>query len=77
MKNGIISLYNEDSIHNQWSNVLPVFYRGKKYSVHKMSYGQYFLQPYNKKNLILGEKEDFAKGTVWLKKNKSGLLEEE
>lgn len=38
---------------------------GKDYSVHKMSYGDYFLEPKGKE---LGETEGFAKGTLWLEK---------
>lgn len=37
---------------------------GKRYTVHRMSYGDYFLQPEGWKG---GERDGFAPGTLWLK----------
>jgi hypothetical protein len=37
---------------------------GKSYTVHKMSYGDFFLEPLGKER---GETEGFATGTIWLR----------
>lgn len=40
-------------------------YRGKKYRLSRMSYGDFFFEPANWKG---GERDGFAPGTIWLKK---------
>ena len=61
--------YHQDVIREHWGNGKPMKHEGKNYSVHRMSYGDYFMEPYSKKNLSRGEKEPFASGTKWLKKH--------
>lgn len=51
-------------IQEHWSTGKPYNYKNKKYRVGKMSYGDYFLEPFTKK--IYGEKEGFAPKTLWL-----------
>ena len=49
-----------------WSKNIPLVYNGKAYRVGKMSYGDYFLEPYNPKYPEgRGEDYAFAKGTRW------------
>ncbi|HAX61456.1 MAG TPA: hypothetical protein DCX95_02710 [Elusimicrobia bacterium] len=55
------------------ANNIGLIIAGKKYTIHKMSYGDYFLEP----NGWAGEERDgFAPGTLWLEKDiKKGVVE--
>jgi len=48
-----------------WGREKPLEIKNKKYSVHRMSYGDWFLEPLGKER---GETEGFASGTLWLEK---------
>lgn len=52
-------------LHDLLVTGAPVFVRGRKYSVHQMSYGDYFLEPYGYKG---GETEGFHPATLWMRK---------
>ena len=68
----------KEKIYQHWSNETKIKIKDKEYRVGKMSYGDYFLEPYEEsKNL--GENDDFVKGTLWLQKveNKPNLLKME
>lgn len=52
-------------LHEHWSNGKAFSFKGKKYKVHKMSYGEYFLESSKSK---LKETEGFAPETIWLKR---------
>ena len=56
-----------EALRRCWSNGEKIRVDGKSYSVHKMSYGDYFLEPLGKE---LPESEGFAVGTLWLEKSK-------
>jgi len=59
-----------------WSSGKTLKIKGKEYSVNKMSYGQFFLEPKGKE---LSETQGFAKETIFLEeqpiKNKYGYQE--
>jgi len=66
-----------EELRNYWATGKPLIVGDKEYSVHRMSYGDYFLEPFGKER---GETEGFAPGTIWLKKIDSqkdiyGILE--
>lgn len=55
------------------ANNIGLIISGKKYTIHKMSYGEYFLEPCGWKG---GERDSFAPGTLWLEKDiKKGVVE--
>jgi len=54
-----------------WGAGKSLKYKGKKYKVGKMSYGDYFFEPFGYTG---GEKDPFAKGTLWLKPYKHKTL---
>jgi hypothetical protein len=58
----------EQRLHEAWSKETPIEYQGKKYSVHKMSYGQYFLEPSGRKSK---ETDSFRGDEIWLVKDKN------
>lgn len=51
-------------IQEHWSKGKPYTYRDTTYRVGKMSYGDYFLEPFSKKTY--GETEGFHPETLWL-----------
>lgn len=59
--------YTVDEIRDLWGNGKPLTYKGKQYSVNKMSYGDYFLEPYGK---VLSERDNFDDDTIWLQLSK-------
>lgn len=61
-----------DEIELLWSKEQLLTINGVNYSVHKMSYGDWFLEP---AGYELPETEGFAKGTKWLRKIGNGILE--
>lgn len=61
------SKFNEDILRKHWGSEKPITYKGKKYRVGRMSYGDYFLEPIRWKG---GETEGFAPSTLWLVKVK-------
>jgi len=65
------NVLSKDIIRKHWLEEKPMIYQGKKYRIGKMSYGDYFLEPFDPKfPLGKGEKEPFGRGTLWLKKIK-------
>ena len=62
--------YSSEQLHHHWSTGKPLSHKGKDYGVHKMSYGDHFLQPYDKKHPEgRGEKSTNTKGEIWLRKD--------
>lgn len=57
--------YEKEYIQRAWQYETKVQYKDKDYTVHKMSYGDYFLEPMDWKG---GENDGFARGTIWLVK---------
>lgn len=55
-----------ETIKAAWSQGKSMFILKRKYSVHKMSYGQFFLEPVGWTG---GEMDGFADGTIWLTKH--------
>ena len=61
--------FNQATLYYCWASGSRLKLNGKQYRVGKMSYGDYFLEPYNPKYpLGKGEREPFEKGTLWLEK---------
>lgn len=52
-----------DLLRDFWSSGDTLKIAGKSYTVHRMNYGDYFLQPHGWEG---GEKDGFAPGTLWL-----------
>jgi hypothetical protein len=52
-------------LHHLWATNQPVVVGDNAYSVHKMSYGDYFLEPWGTNR---GETQGFARGTLWMEK---------
>ena len=44
------TFYHQDSVREAWSSGKPFEHEGEKYHVGKMSYGDYFAHPYDKKH---------------------------
>jgi len=61
-------LISGSELRKLWGNGNPLEMDGKKYSVNRMSYGDYFMEPWGKE---YGETEGFAPGTIWLEKKDS------
>ena len=57
-------LFHKESLHKFWSNGQKIKIGRKLYSVGKMSYGDYFLEP----GKVRSEKDGFNEGTLWLEK---------
>jgi hypothetical protein len=58
-------MYEKEYIVRSWQYGTKVKHDDKEYTVHKMSYGDYFLEPTSWQG---GEKDGFSKGTIWLEK---------
>ena len=56
--------YTQDEMHRYWVSGEVFIHNGKKYKVHKMSYGDYFLEPFNS---ITSETSGFACDTHWFR----------
>lgn len=56
--------YTGEELHNLWGSGKVITFKGQKYTVNKMSYGDYFLEPVGWKG---GERDGFAPGTLWFK----------
>jgi hypothetical protein len=56
----------KQKVEDAWSKGKIISYKGRKYTVHKMSYGQFFLEP---KGKVRGEREKFKGDEVWLEVN--------
>lgn len=61
---------SKPEIEMAWGKGTPVEINNSKYSVHRMNYGEYFLEPINAPST----EKDFAKGTLWLKKTKDAYV---
>jgi hypothetical protein len=57
--------YEKEYIQRAWQYETKVQYKGNDYTVHKMSYGDYFLEPIAWRG---GERDGFSKDTIWLEK---------
>lgn len=69
-------IIKEADLRYYWSEGIPLVYNGKDYLVGKMSYGEYFLEPYNPKYPQgRGERYAFTKGTRWTKKINKNTFE--
>jgi len=56
----------KEAVHKLWSTgEIFTHDNGRKYIMHKMSYGDYFLEPSSWRG---GEKDGFAPCTIWGKK---------
>lgn len=58
-------LFTPEKLQHYWATGKILIYKGKKYTVNKMSYGDYFFQPANWKG---GEKDGHSPNTLWLEK---------
>jgi len=68
-KTGAKTVFTADELREHWGKGTNINYKGTLYRVGKMSYGDYFLEPFNPKYpLGKGEREPFEKGTLWLEK---------
>ena len=56
---------NGNDLRTYWGSGETIEIENKKYSVHRMSYGDYFLEQFGKER---GEREGFSSDTLWLKK---------
>jgi len=54
-----------EQLRDYWGSGKPLIVGKNKYSVHRMSYGDYFLEPFGKER---GETEGLPPGTIWLEK---------
>ena len=57
--------FTENELRLHWSNGSSLKFRNKNYKVHKMSYGDYFLEP---SNMVTRETDKFSSKTIWLEK---------
>jgi hypothetical protein len=57
--------YEKEYIVRSWQYEQKLKYKDKEYTVHKMSYGDYFLEPIVWKG---GENDGFSSQTIWLEK---------
>lgn len=55
--------FTEKQIRTLWGNGKTLLYKGKRYTVHKMSYGDYFLELAIKKS---SETDSFTDEELWL-----------
>ena len=62
-KNMDNNLFYIDWLKKMWGNGNKFIYKGESYTVHKMSYGDYFFEPVGWTG---GETDGFAPGTLWL-----------
>ena len=58
--------FTESFLRKAWGSEKPIVYKGKKYIVGRMSYGDYFFEPFEARSW--GEKSDFHPKTLWLKR---------
>ncbi len=64
-----INTIHKEILEHYWSKGTPLVYNGKDYRVGRMSYGDYFFEPYNPKYPEgKGEKYPFEEGTLWLER---------
>lgn len=67
---------DKEILHEHWGNGKAIKFKGKSYQVGKMSYGQYFLTPFEKRNAI-NERMGFVNGTIFLEKTDQGKFIQE
>ena len=60
-----MKLLKRETMRDLWGKAKPIIRKGIKYHVGRMSYGDYFLEPWPPR----GEKDGFAKGTHWIYKS--------
>ena len=64
-------MITEKRLKKHWVSEKPIIYKGKKWRVGRMSYGDYFLEPImskNDKKKYYGENKSFHPKTIWLEK---------
>ena len=66
--------FTEKEIYQGWSKGTAVIYQDKPYSVHKMSYGDYLIEPRRGNWQSRGERDPFLRGTISLKKTDKGFV---
>ena len=66
--------FKEEFLRKYWGNGKPLIYKGKRYRVGRMNYGDYFFEPFSSER---GETEGFDSETLWLVKieHKKGIWE--
>lgn len=64
-------IFTADKLREHWGKGKPIIHDDEKYSVGKMSYGDYFLEPVmtkKEKKIYYGETKPFHPKTLWLEK---------
>lgn len=56
----------EEYLTKNWGKGRPITFNGKKYRVGKMSYGDFFFEPWKERNI--SETVPFSDRTLWLAK---------
>lgn len=72
IRNCFIFLQSKETGHDEHGNNGYIILNGKKYFVGKMSYDEWYLEPYYKGRT---ERDEFKKGTLWEKSNTIEILE--
>ena len=57
-------LFTADYLREHWGNGKKITFKGRKYRVGKMSYGDYFFEPGTER----AETKPFNRGTKWLER---------
>lgn len=58
-------IFTPDFMYSNWASGKKFKLEKKTYTMHKMSYGDYFAEPSNWRG---GENDGFASGTLWFRK---------
>ena len=58
-------MFTQEQVREYWGNGKTIEVEGTKYDFHRMSYGDYFLEPITWTG---GETDGFSKDTIWLEK---------
>jgi len=58
-----MKIFTKEEIEKAWANGTIIKYNNKSYTVHKMNYGDYFLELSNKKSR---ETDPFTDDEIWL-----------
>jgi hypothetical protein len=60
-----IEYIDPKTMREYWGHERPIEYKGKRYDVHKMSYGDYFFEPAGWRG---GEKQGFHPDVIWFER---------